>query len=83
MTESIKILAGRSKNFTSVWADPNANIETAQMYVGSRGTGAALSVVDLAHNVLIDSYLIDKQGDLGEFLDSEDIIDINVNDAVA
>jgi len=83
MSESLKILAGTSKNFSSIWADPTANIETARMYIGSRGPGAAFSVVDLANGVLVDSYLIDKAGEHGEFLDSEDIVDINVSIAGA
>jgi hypothetical protein len=73
------IIAGQSKNFTSVWADPDANIETANMYVGTAGPGAALSVIDIGHTTLIDSYKIDKEGTHGEPLDREEIVDINVN----
>jgi len=80
---TLKILAGVSRNFTSIWADPTANIETANMYVGSRGPGAAFSVVDLANGRLTDSYLIDKAGEHDELLDSEDIVDINVSTAGA
>lgn len=74
-----KIIAGSAKNYTSIWADPTANIETAKMYVGTAGLGAAFSVIDLEHKVLIDSYTIDKEGQYDELLDSEDIVDINVN----
>ena len=80
---TLQILAGVSKNYSSIWADPTANIETARMYVGTRGIGAAFSVVDLAAGRLVDSYLIDKVGDNDEFLDSEDIVDINVSTAGA
>jgi hypothetical protein len=80
---TLQILAGESKDFTSIWADPTANIETAKMYVGSRGIGAALSVVNLATGKLIDSYLIDKAGEYEELLESEDVIDINVSTAGA
>ena len=73
------ILAGQSKYFISIWADPDANVETARMYVGSAGPGAAFSVVDLADESLVDSYLIDKEGEYDEFLDREDIVDINVS----
>jgi len=76
---TLRILAGASKNFSSIWADPTANIETARMYIGSRGPGAAFSVVALANGVLVDSYTIDKEGEHGELLDSEDIVDINVS----
>lgn len=75
------ILAGQSKNFTSIWADPDANINNAKMYVATTGSGAAFSVVDLEHKVLIDSYKIDHKGINEEFLDREDILDINVNTA--
>ena len=81
MATTFKILAGTSRNFTSIWADPTANINTAKMYIGSVGSGAAFSVADLTTNTLSDSYLIDKKGDFNETLDSEDIIDINVNTA--
>lgn len=72
------ILAGSSRTFTAIWADLDANIETAKFYVGSAGSGASFSVVNLASKALTDSYLIDKKGDYNEFLDSEDITDINV-----
>lgn len=78
-----KILAGQSKNYTSIWADPNANLRTARLYVGTAGTGAAFSVIDLKYNSLIDSYLIDKAGNNDDLLDREDIVDINVNTAGA
>ena len=78
-----KILAGSSRNFTSVWADPNANIETAKMYVGTAGPGAAFSVIDIGHTALVDSYTINKEGNYDETLDGEDIVDINVNTAGA
>jgi hypothetical protein len=74
-----KILAGNASKYTSIWADPNANIETANMYVGTAGAGAAFSVVDLEHVALIDSYSLTEDGQNKEHLDSEDIVDINVN----
>lgn len=77
--ERLEILAGSSNNFTSVWADPEANVKLAKLYVGSTGTGAAFSVVDLEHTLLIDSYTIDKEGSNDEKLEREDIVDINVS----
>lgn len=75
------VLAGASVNFTSVWADPNSGINNARLYVASNGSGAALSVVGLEHQVLLDSYSTTEDGINEEFLDSEDIVDINVNTA--
>ena len=75
------VLAGTSTNFNSVWADPDANINSSRMYAASRGTGAALSVVNLEHHVLVDSYSMTNDGINEEYLDSEDIVDINVNTA--
>lgn len=72
-------LAGTSSNYTSVWADSFANIETGSVYVGTTGSGAALSVYNLEHSTLTDSYLIDQEGSTEEFLDAEDIVDININ----
>ena len=79
----LKILAGTSQSFVAVWADPTANIMTDKLYVASSGPGAALSVVDLANERLIDSYLIDKAGNYGELLESEDVVDINISSAGA
>lgn len=73
------ILSGQNKNFTSVWADTNANINTAKVYIGSSGPEAAFSVVDLNSRTLIDSYTIIDMGENDEFLDREDILDINVS----
>ena len=73
------ILAGTSRNFTSIWADPTANIQTARMYVGTNGAGAALSVVDLEQKVLADAYDLTRGGAFEEELEREDIVDINVN----
>lgn len=76
---TFRVLAGTSKNFSSIWADPTANIKTAQMYVGTKGSGAAFSVIDMKSKVLIDSYKIDKVGRYGEALENEDTVDINVS----
>jgi hypothetical protein len=77
------ILAGQSKVFTSIWADPTANINNAKLYVGTSGSGAAFSIVDLGLKRLIDNYRIDYEGENKEFLDREDIVDINVSTAGA
>jgi hypothetical protein len=72
------ILAGISSNFTSIWAEPDANIESSVMYVASAGTGAAFSVVDLSQQTLSDFYTITATGAAEEALEREDIEDINV-----
>lgn len=75
------VLSGSSSNYNSIWADPNANIESGRFYTATTGSGAALSVVDLSRNVVVDNYTIDHKGGGNEFLNDEDIVDINVSTA--
>lgn len=79
MSTVYNILSGTSVNYNSIWADSNANINTGKVYVATTGPGAAFSAVDLQRNVVVDTHTIDIKGAAGEFLDSEDIVDINVN----
>ncbi len=74
-----KILSGTSHNYTAIWADPTSNINTGKLYVATAGIGAALSIVDLQLQTLVDSYKIDSMGNNMEFIDSEDIVDINIS----
>ena len=76
--KTFRILAGTSKDFTSIWAEPNASIESATMYVASAGSGAAFSVINLAEYSLKDSYTLIEEGLREEPLEREDIVDINV-----
>lgn len=73
------ILSGTSYNYTSIWADSNANINYGKFYTSTTGSGAAFSVVDLQLKTLVDSYTIDTTGINGEMLDSDDIVDINIS----
>jgi hypothetical protein len=73
------ILSGNSSNYNSIWADSNANINSGKFYAATTGSGAAFSVVDLQNNVVVNNYTIDHMGGGGEFLDSEDIVDINIS----
>jgi hypothetical protein len=74
-----RIIFGNSINYTSIWADSNANLETAKLYIGTAGTGATFSIIDLKHKVLVDNYTIDNKGNNNKFLYGEDIVDINVS----
>jgi hypothetical protein len=76
-----RLLAGSSTNYTAIWADSDASLRTASVYIASAGTGAAFSVVDLSSKLLLDSYKIDSAGNRGDLLDDEDIVDINVNNS--
>lgn len=76
------ILSGTNKNFTGIWADPTANLDTAKVYVGTAGIGASFFVIDLENKVLYDVYTNSNEGSFGESLDQENIVDINVNSAV-
>lgn len=75
----IQSVAGTSSNYAAIWTDNNANIDSGNMYIATTGSGAAFSVIDLANQRLIDSYMIDKIGNNNEVLNSEDIVDINVS----
>ena len=79
MPSVYNILSGTSSNYNSVWADSTANINSGKLYTASTGNGAAFSVIDLQSKTLIDSYKIDVMGNNMEFLNSEDIVDINVS----
>jgi hypothetical protein len=79
MSEVYSILGGYSTNYLAVWADPTANIQSGSMYVSTTSSGAAFSVVNLEHNVLVDCYTTTLSGTYDEPLEDEDIIDINVS----
>jgi hypothetical protein len=70
------ILAGTSTDFTSIWAEPTANLTTARFQVGTRGTGAALSIIDIPTNTLYDYYTTTVSGRANEALDSNKTVDI-------
>ena len=72
------VLSGYSNNFVAIWADANANIHNAKMYVSSAGSNSALSVINLFNKVLIDSYSTTVSGQNKELLEYDDIVDINI-----
>jgi len=73
------ILSGSSSNYNSIWADSNANVNTGKFYVTTTGSGASFSVVDLQLTTLVDSYTLYTMGNNMEFLNGEDIVDINTS----
>jgi hypothetical protein len=75
---SYKILSGASLNYNAIWADPNANVNSGRFYIATTGSGAALSVVDLQRNIVVDAYSMSIKGAGNEFLDKEDVVDINI-----
>jgi hypothetical protein len=77
------IIPGANQNFTSVWADSNANISNAKFYTASQGEGAAFAVIDLSSHTLSDYYTLTFPGYNEEVLEREDIVDININTAGA
>jgi hypothetical protein len=70
------ILAGTSTDFTSIWAEPDANLTTGRFQVGTRGTGAALSIINIPTNTLYDYYTTTVPGRAGEALDSNKTVDL-------
>lgn len=79
MSTTYNILSGTSSDYNSIWADANANINTGKFYVATTGSGAALSIVDLQLNIISDNYTVDYSGANEEFLNGEDIVDINIS----
>jgi len=73
------ILYGTSSNYNAVWADPTANINSGKFYVSTTGSGAALSVINLQTKILNDNYSVIVKGGGNEYLNSEDIEDINIS----
>ena len=76
------IFPNQNKNFTSIWVDPTANINTGKVYASTSGDGASFFIIDLLNKVLYSTYTINNKGAFGESLDQENIVDINVNSAV-
>lgn len=72
------IIAGTSINYTSVWSDSNSSINNGKVFIGTKGNGGALSVINMNDKSLSDFYLINKSGRFNEPLDYTDIDDINM-----
>ena len=73
---TISGLAGTSENFTSIWAEPNANISSGRFQVASRGPGAALSIMNIDDNTLYDYYTTTVSGRANEALESDKTVDL-------
>lgn len=65
--------------FTSIWADNTARYNRGKLYMVSKYSNIEkLSVVDLEFNHITDYYTTVHTGNLGETLNGQDIVDINV-----
>ena len=71
-----RLLAGTSTEFVAIWAEPNASQTNGRFHTASAGTGAALSVIDIATSVLYDYYSTTVSGRAHEALESDNIIDL-------
>jgi hypothetical protein len=71
-----RLLAGTSTEFVAIWAESDASQTNARFQVASTGTGAALSVIDIAASTLYDFYTTTVSGRASEALESENIIDL-------
>jgi hypothetical protein len=67
------ILKGTSNNFIAIWADANAGLASGSFYIGSQGVFMVVK-----DNVLDDWYTDTHAGRGNEFLESDDIVDINI-----
>lgn len=63
-------------NFTSVWADVTSSEDTGKVYVASADH---LYIIDLNTHTLYDWYSTTRAGKAEETLNSNDIVDININ----
>jgi len=73
--EVFSVLAGTNNNFTAIWADANAGLSTGRLYVSSP---SAFSVLEMTDRTLIDAYSTTVKGAANEYLQQEDVIDINI-----
>jgi hypothetical protein len=64
-----------ANNFTAIWADADTSISGGQMYVASP---SALSVINTASKTLVDIYSATVKGAANEYLQQEDVVDINI-----
>lgn len=71
-----RLLAGTSTEFVAIWADPDASQTNGRFQAASTGTGAALSVIDIAASTLYDFYTTTVSGRANEALESDNIIDL-------
>jgi len=71
-----RLLAGTSTEFVAIWAEPDASQTNGRFQAASRGTGAALSVIDITASMLYDYYTTTASGRANEALESENIIDL-------
>lgn len=69
------ILKSLTNNFTAVWADPSAGLESGRFYVSS---SSSFSVVDAEEPNVYDWYTQTHEGRGDEVLDSNDSVDISV-----
>ncbi len=69
------VLAGTNDNFTAIWADANTSLTSGQMYIASP---SALSVINITNKTLIDAYTTTIKGAANEYLQQEDVVDINI-----
>ena len=60
----------------AIWAESDASLANGRFQAASRGTGAALSIVDLSTDTLYDYYATTVSGRANEALESENIIDL-------
>lgn len=75
VVEVYNILKSLTNNFTAVWADPSATLESGRFYVSS---SSSFSVVDADNPSIYDWYTQTHEGRGNEALDSNDSVDINI-----
>jgi len=69
------VLAGTDDNFTAIWADANTSSTSGRLYVSSP---SAFSVLEMTDVTLVDAYSTTVKGAANEYLQQEDVVDINI-----
>lgn len=69
------VLAGTDDNFTAIWVDADASLTAGRMYTASP---SALSVINITDKTLVDAYTTTRKGAANEYLQQEDVVDINI-----
>jgi hypothetical protein len=73
--EIFNVLAGTNNNFVAIWADVNTSLTSGRLYVSSPSN---FSVLEMTDRRLVDAYSTTIKGAANEYLQQEDVVDINI-----
>ena len=73
--ETFSVLAGINNNFVAIWAEADASLTSGKLYVSSPSD---FSILEMTNRTLVDAYSTTTKGAAGEYLQQEDVVDINI-----